>query len=346
MDAGEEPSLPSPAALQTLRFAAKLGLRLHRAGTRLVYQCEHRTVSDWVRSRFEATRDELAAFVPDLGGSNDCLVPIRPVARPLANLVCVHPLNGSSFAYHHVAREIPERYGVYGCDALDGLFARRPDASLDAMTDHYARALLRSQLMRLPLALYGGSSGGLVVIEMARKMAAAGSPPALIVLGDTRDPMPTSPVQTHYRLKRLVWNSFIEAFFPEEMWDVAPPVHSFWLLEESARIEHLRDRILSLQRAGDVLAALDPSRIHDYFVTFRGYTNCYGEYVPRPYFGRALFLRASQAPQAATSKMIALLQGEAHVRTIEGVHHSFFSPPVSSVVSAAISSALAECLTA
>ncbi len=344
MDVTEEATVPSAAALETLRHAAKLGLRLSWDGARLVYKCEQRMVGHWVSAQLDKTRDELAALVLDLGQANDCLVPLRPVARPEANLVCVHPANAASFIYHHLALSIDDRYSVYGCDALDGLFSRRPDASLEAMTNHYIRALGQSPLSRMPLALYGGSSGGVVVLEMARKMAAAGSPPVLVVLGDTRDPL-TSAVHAHYRRDRLAWNAFIEALFPTEMWDV-PPDHMFWRLAESGRLDYLRDRLIPLLPGDGILAALDPSLIPDYFAAFRRYMNCYGEYVPKPYFGRALFLKASQAPRDATSTMISMLQGEARVQMIEGIHHSFHAPPVASAVSEAISRGIAEYLTA
>jgi hypothetical protein len=175
-------------------------------------------------------------------------------------------------------------------------------------------------------------------------MAAAGSPPALVVLGDTRDPL-TSPFHAHHRRERILWNAFIEAFFPQEMWNV-PPEHPFWKLTERERLGYLCDGVLSLQSQGDILAALDPCLIEDYFATFRQYMNSYGAYVPRPYFGRALFLRASQAPRDATSTMIAMLQGDAHVQTIEGIHHSFFAPPVACAVSEAISNGMDRCLKA
>jgi thioesterase domain-containing protein len=338
-----KPKMPGKAALEALRCAAKLGLRLSREDTTLVFKRRHRIVSKQVSSRFGELGVELAAFVPDLGSSNDCLVPIRPVANPKANLICVHPINGSSFDYHDVAMSMADSYGVYGCDALDGLFSRQPDVSLQSMAGRYFSALVQSNLTRLPIALYGASSGGMIALEMARMMAAAGLPPAIVVLGDTRD-LVSSPVHTHYRHKRLIWNAFVEGFFPKEMWDVYPPEHAFWKLDEGERLGYLRDRLKALLSEHEVWAAIDPDLVEDYFITFRRHLDSYGEFDSRPYFGRALFLKASMSPQIASSTIVASLQGDARVQTIEGMHHLLFWPPAASAVAEAISRAMADSL--
>jgi len=343
IDDDQDMTQPSAAALDMLVCAAKLGLRLRQEGGTLTFGREWRAISPWVASKFEETRLELSEYVPDLGQSNDCLVPLRPVAHAAASLVCVHPVNGGSFDYQHIARSMPEAFSVYGCDALDGLLALQPDVSFDAMTNRYVNALLASRLGHQPLALFGGSSGGMIALEMARRMAMLGAPPVLVILGDTRDPIST-PVYTHYRRKRLEWNAFIEGLLPREMWDVYPPEHEFWKLEVSERLAYLRDRLTSLQDGSGILAALDPLLMEDYFTAFRRHLECYGQWVARPYFGRALFLKASQTPDVTNSQVFSMLQGDARIHSIEGMHHLMYWPPAASEVSTAIGEAISDAL--
>jgi len=90
-------------------------------------------------------------------------------ARPL---FLVHQVDGDVFRYRELARALAGERPVYGLRA-PGLDGGATHESIGAMAAHYLREL-RALQARGPYAIAGHSSGGLVALEMAQQLHAAG----------------------------------------------------------------------------------------------------------------------------------------------------------------------------
>ncbi len=111
------------------------------------------------------------------------LVPIRQGGDGVP-LFLVHPVGGSVFAYHALARHLDAGRPVYALQApgLEG--EAEPLTSVDAMAERYLAAL-REARPEGPYLLGGWSFGGLVAWEMARRLRAEGEEVPLVTLIDS-----------------------------------------------------------------------------------------------------------------------------------------------------------------
>jgi nocardicin nonribosomal peptide synthetase NocB len=101
-----------------------------------------------------------------------------------APLILIHPAEGLSFAYLALRRHLPGQAIV----ALnDPHLGRAHHASLEAMAEDYCRAV-RELCPEGPYHLGGWSFGGLVSLEMARRLSAERRPPGRVLLLDSHDP--------------------------------------------------------------------------------------------------------------------------------------------------------------
>ncbi|HYW08998.1 MAG TPA: thioesterase domain-containing protein, partial [Longimicrobium sp.] len=102
---------------------------------------------------------------------------------------CVHPAGGTAFVYHDLARWIGPEQPFYGIQAAGLTEGTSPINSVPAMADLYAEEIRRIQ-PHGPYYLGGWSIGGLVAVEMGRRLMAAGEEVAVVALIDTRLPDP------------------------------------------------------------------------------------------------------------------------------------------------------------
>ena len=115
-----------------------------------------------------------------------CLVPIRSGGRRRA-LFCVHGKDGNVLNFKQLVDELDPDQPFYALQAfgLDGV--SEPDHSIEAMAVRYMAEIVRVQ-PHGPYLLAGYSGGGIIVVEMAKQLRAAGEAVALIVLLDTFHP--------------------------------------------------------------------------------------------------------------------------------------------------------------
>jgi amino acid adenylation domain-containing protein len=114
------------------------------------------------------------------------LVPIRPAGRKTP-LFLVHAVGGNVMNYRALARTLPADVPVYGLQAvgLDGLTA--PLTSIPAMAERYVSEIKDKQ-PKGPYRLGGGSMGGVVAFEIARKLQARGERVELLAMFDSEMP--------------------------------------------------------------------------------------------------------------------------------------------------------------
>jgi thioesterase domain-containing protein len=99
-------------------------------------------------------------------------------------LFCVHPVGGDVLCYVELARAMGAGRPVYGVRAQ--LSAAAP-ATIEAMAARYLKEIRRIAPSG-PYLLAGWSMGGLIALEIARRLTAAGDDVGLLALLDTHPP--------------------------------------------------------------------------------------------------------------------------------------------------------------
>ena len=119
------------------------------------------------------------------GHAAACLVPLQAGDRQrLRPLFLVHPVGGHVFFYERLARRLGGDRPVYGLRARGLEPNEEPQARLEEMAAAYL-AELRAVEPAGPYLLGGSSLGGMVALEMAEQLRAAGEEVALLALLDT-----------------------------------------------------------------------------------------------------------------------------------------------------------------
>jgi non-ribosomal peptide synthetase component F/thioesterase domain-containing protein len=126
------------------------------------------------------------------------LVPLRATGSRTP-LFCVHGGGGHALAYQALAESLPGDQPVYG------LAAPELDGAQKAMSVHELASLYNQEIKRVqphgPYRLCGYSFGGMVALEMAAQLVAAGEVVEFIVMLDTAN-------SGYYR--NLAWSSWIQ----------------------------------------------------------------------------------------------------------------------------------------
>jgi thioesterase domain-containing protein len=125
-----------------------------------------------------------------------CLVPIKPTGARTP-LFCVHGAKGNVLAFREMARHLPAEQPFYGLQ-LQGLNGVDPfHTDIPEMAAHYV-AEVRGCQPHGPYQLAGFSGGGLVALEMAAQLRAAGEEVAAVLLFD-------APAPDYDRMRKFPW---------------------------------------------------------------------------------------------------------------------------------------------
>ncbi|HEX7186103.1 MAG TPA: amino acid adenylation domain-containing protein [Thermoanaerobaculia bacterium] len=119
--------------------------------------------------------------------SSGALVLLRKGSPDRRPFFCVHPGTGGVFAYRDLARRLGGGIPFYGIQATGLLDAEEPLRDIGAMAERYLEEI-RSVQPRGPWRLGGWSFGGLVALEMARRLREKGEEVEALVLIDPTDP--------------------------------------------------------------------------------------------------------------------------------------------------------------
>lgn len=111
---------------------------------------------------------------------------------PRTPVFLAHGLGGNVLEFFDFVRHLPCRRAVYGLQArgTDGL--EEPCSSIEEMAEAHVDAVKVRQ-PHGPYALVGYSLGGLVALEMARRLTAAGEHVDLLVMIDSYPPLQAAP---------------------------------------------------------------------------------------------------------------------------------------------------------
>jgi thioesterase domain-containing protein len=101
------------------------------------------------------------------------VVPLRPGKAEQPPLIVIHPGSGQVLPYLGLVQALPADQPVYGLQSL-GLLPHTPaQTDIASMAASYLQALEAADIGR-PYHLLGWSMGGVVAVEMAQQLAAAG----------------------------------------------------------------------------------------------------------------------------------------------------------------------------
>jgi len=229
------------------------------------------------------------------------LVPLGP-GGPGDPFFCVHPVGGGVFCYHELARLLGGDRPFVGIQAA-GLDAG--GSPLTGIAEMAARYLgeVRAHQPAGPYHLGGWSMGGVIAVEMARRIREEGGEVAALVLIDSQAPRPgIAPAR----------ETDVRAAFGR---DLARGVG-----DAGSLIEGQRERLLDVYRAH--CRALNGHR-------------------PRPYPGRLTLIRAAATPGEPALGWGPLAGGGVAVRVLPGDHDSLLRPPAVGALAEAVGRAIA-----
>jgi thioesterase domain-containing protein len=150
-----------------------------------------------------STPAALSAKVDDTGEGRDFvhLVSMGGQESELEPIFLVHPAGGTVFKYADLAGHLAPDRPVYAIQAAGLTDGAEPLRTVDLMSQRYLEEVLRLQPQG-PYYLAGWSAGGVIAIEMAHRLQAAGLEVALVGLLDSRPPNAEQPVPDPVHLYR------------------------------------------------------------------------------------------------------------------------------------------------
>jgi amino acid adenylation domain-containing protein len=232
---------------------------------------EHPTVADFVRLLASGC-DSREALVVEL----------QPVGnRP--PLFCLPGADGQLLVFRHLARNIGRDQPLFGI-APQGLDGCEPDRTIEEMAARGVRELKRAQPSG-PYRLAGFSAGGVIAFEMARQLHEMGNRVGILLLIDSFPGLPFAPsfvsrmiFQVRYVASRP-WRE-LPAYFGEKAKAASIKVRG--MLRRAPAEWNLIDGLNQMPNAARVAQAT--------YLALKAY-------VPRPYPGNAVLLRASIQPR-------------------------------------------------
>jgi amino acid adenylation domain-containing protein len=274
----------------------------------------------------------LASVDAPAGQAESSLGPVVTLSDgpQLPPLFLVHAVGGSVYAYAHLAKELGEAFRVYGIEATGLRDGTTPVADLDDMVTRYVDAV-RAVEPTGPYRLAGWSMGGLVALEMARRLEADGADVALVGLLDS----PVYPADMRDWPERDVAAQFVadaaRALGPDagdlpDPRDAGVPEQLRWLADKL------------MKGTGDSVAAL--ADIERRFVVFKAHCDLIAGYRPRPVTAPTIVVGARDSYDYA-SEWSAVLGTGAATHRVPGDHYSFLQQPGAGATAEAIRTRLA-----
>jgi acyl transferase domain-containing protein/thioesterase domain-containing protein/acyl carrier protein len=236
----------------------------------------------------------------------------RPDRRPL---FCVHGAGGNVLNFKVISDRLGPALPLYGLQA-QGVDGRLPVlSSIEAMAAQYVEAI-RSVDPHGPYRLVGYSGGGLIALEMAQQLKRAGAQIALLAMIDTLSPSAAGRTPPFLKKLWLIrhWSVKFAMERPERRRRGKLMETNYALaLEKLARGEPLPPELVE-------------------FHLFRNFVAAQHRYVPAPYAGSLVLLRALDADTeylAAGSKLgwEQHITGKIRVTAIAGSHFSMMAEP-------------------
>ncbi len=289
-----------------------------------------------------STPAALSARVDDTGEGRGFvhLVPMGGEAGALPPIYLVHPAGGIIFKYADLARYLGPDRPVYAIQAAGVLDGAEPLRTVDLMAQRYLEEVLRLQPQG-PYYLVGWSAGGVIVMEMAHRLRAAGHEVALAGLLDTSPPNADKPVPDPVHLYRRLASGLSSAG-PAEL-DA---------LEAEMRDLAIDDRLPYLARwlgaHGSESRVAELNGLKPVVEVFRANVTATRRHPLAPYPGRVTLFCAELGRGEGWEKAglpglwKPFVSGELEVVVVPGTHLSMVDEPNVRHVAAALQGAMAR----
>jgi thioesterase domain-containing protein len=196
---------------------------------------------------------------------------------PAPPFFCVHPLSGEVFSFRDLAAAMGGSQPFFGLQARIWEDHLESHGSIEEMAKCYIDAIMSVQPSG-PYALGGWSFGGLVALEMAQQLHAAGHEVGLLAILDT-NLCPALPASARLeRFKRFEERHASLSF--EDIWELA------------SRDEEMGPEIDLAKRLLRMPEGMDRQMIRRYRRAGEAFARIRDDYRPRAYPGRVTLFRA------------------------------------------------------
>ncbi|MFI1719472.1 amino acid adenylation domain-containing protein, partial [Streptomyces litmocidini] len=258
------------------------------------------------------TIELLARAVREADGGEEgreALVPVR-TGGSRTPLVFVHPVGGDVLCYAELAELLGDDQPFYALQLPDTELT-----SVEAMAAHYVAAV-REALPEGPYRLGGWSMGGIIALEMAAQLTAAGAEVELLTVIDLMvEPGPAegAPVSDETLLswfaRDLAGLAGVDWELPAEAFDGRPPVE---VLHAEARA------------AGALSEDIDLDTLSGIAGRFRNNYRALLRHAPREFAGRVVSLRAADggATVETANRWMRYFPGDATLVDVPGDHYT------------------------
>jgi thioesterase domain-containing protein len=228
-----------------------------------------------------------------------------PAARPL---FCIHGLGGHVAGFLPLAERLAEGRPVYGLQALGLDPGQEPQDRIEAMAAWYVKEI-RGVQPRGPYLLGGWSMGGLIAMEAAQQLLAAGQGVALVALLDTYLSL------KDFQEQDLDEQSVLRRIAPQLNVPVAElkglPLAQQW------------ERIAELANQASGIGIVEIRRLA---AACKAHLLALSRYEPRPYAGRSVLFSA-QGGRSGRDRRWKTLCAKLDIEPVPGDHYSMLREP-------------------
>lgn len=243
------------------------------------------------------------------------LVPFGAPLAPHQTLFCVHGAGGNVINFRDLAQALQTEWHLVGIQAsgVDGVSPLLK--TLDEMTDSYV-AELKAYQPHGPYALSGFSSGGIIALEMAQRLKAAGEEVSALIFFDTFHP--------GQRPRRRSMKDYMQ-----ELIDGGPNYVIELFKDRNERRMVQEEAVLKAEKAqaaGDIVPfeLRDSQLVHNILTALKGYE-------PQMYSGRIIQIAAKDVwwmydhipPHRGWTDLMPQLE----VIEVDGDHNTLVLPP-------------------
>ncbi len=269
----------------------------------------------------EGTIAALAAYIsdPTAESSLSPLVKLRAGDAEREPLVLVHPGSGQVLPYLKLVNALSADQPVYGLQSVGLLPDTAAQTGVTAMAATYLQALDEAQVKR-PYHLVGWSMGGMVALEMARQLDAAGSPAGSLTLIDTFAPSSSAAETNETTL--LQW-------FAQDTGYLTPSVQPTLLPDEASLEAQLRHLWPQLQATGNMPAGLTLRDLQHQFAVFQANYAAMQAYEPEKYALPVNLITAKTSAKSVRNKWLGWKKylRKRSVEVLPGTHFSLLQEP-------------------
>ncbi len=241
-------------------------------------------------------------------------------------LFLFHGLGGHVASFLPVARALAEARSVYALQALGLGPHQQPHDRIEAMADFYLQEIRQVQL-RGPYLLAGWSMGGLIALEAAYRLQAAGEEVALVALLDSYLSVAELSAQHLGDHSVMHW--------------LAPQLNLPLAELKKLPLDEQWQRLAERAKLADGIGANEIRRLAE---VCQSHLAAFEACVPRPYQGRAVLFSAqgSDAPNPRWQSLCPRLC----VETVPGNHFSMLRKPHAEVLAGRLAVHLQEAVSA